>query len=140
MVRKGAILYYSVGANLGYCHNYLEEQAIAVGSFINIIRADKTKINEVYLGVALNSIVGRMQGNKEKSGIALPYLYAKNLKNFLTPIPSQDIQQQIATQIQDGFRLRKQSCHLLEVAKRAVEMAIEESEEAAMRYMKEEAS
>lgn len=135
LVTTGDILYYSVGANLGYCHNYLEDEPIAVGSFINIIRADRTKINEIYLGVVLNSLVGRLQGEKEKSGMAQPYIYAKSLREFKIPILSMAKQSEISTCIINGMKLKKQSEHLLDTAKRAVEMAIEEGEEKAMEWM-----
>jgi len=135
LVNKGDILYYSVGANLGYCHNYLADEPIAVGSFINIIRADKTKINEIYLGVVLNSMVGRLQGEKEKSGMAQPYIYAKSLREFKIPILNDDEQREISDCIESGQQLRNQSEQLLETAKRAVEMAIEEGEARAMEWM-----
>jgi restriction endonuclease S subunit len=135
LVTKGDILYYSVGANLGYCHNYLAEDPIAVGSFINIIRADMTKINEIYLGVVMNSIVGRLQAEKEKSGMAQPYIYAKSLRAFKIPIVTREKQTEISECIEIGMQAKKQSEHLLEVAKKAVEMAIEEGEERAMEWM-----
>ncbi|MEP4669260.1 MAG: restriction endonuclease subunit S [Cyclobacteriaceae bacterium] len=137
LIGTGDILYYSVGANLGYCHNYLEDEKISVGSFINIIRADKDKINEIYLGVVLNSMIGRLQGDKEKSGIAQPYIYAKNIREFKIPILPADTQKKIAERIWNGFSLKKQSENLLEVAKQAVEKAIEESEEVAMEFIKD---
>lgn len=39
--------------------------------------------------------------------------------------------------IEESFRLKKQSEQLLETAKRAVEIAIEQDEEEAMRYIEE---
>ena len=93
LIRKNDILYYSVGANLGYCHNYLEDENIAIGSFINLIRADKNKINPVSLGFVLNSIVGRTQAEMNKSGLAQPYIYAKNLRKFKIPVLPKATQQ-----------------------------------------------
>ncbi len=136
LIYKGDILYYSVGANLGYCHNYLADEPIAVGSFINIIRADKTKINEIYLGVVLNSFIGRMQAEREKSGVAQPYIYAKNLRMFKIPLIDASKQQEIAELVEQSFALKKQSEELLEVAKRAVEIAIEQNEEKAIKFIK----
>ena len=46
-------------------------------------------------------------------------------------------QQEIATLVEESFRLKKQSEQLLETAKRAVEIAIEENEEIAMFFLKE---
>ena len=137
LIKKYDILYYSVGANLGFCHNYLADERIAIGSFINLIRPDLNKINPIYIGIVLNSIVGRMQSEKEKSGVAQPYIYAKNLREFLIPIIAPHKQEQIAELVEESFKLKVESERLLEVAKKAVEMAIEVNEEKAMKYIKD---
>ncbi len=126
LIRKYDILYYSVGANLGYCHNYLEDENIAIGSFINLIRADKGKINPVFLGFVLNSVVGRMQAKMNKSGLAQPYIYAKNLRKFEIPILPKSIQQKIADLVQKSHEARRKAKELLEQAKQKVEELIEE--------------
>ncbi|MDO8593204.1 MAG: restriction endonuclease subunit S [bacterium] len=128
LIRKYDILYYSVGANLGFCHNYLEEENIAIGSFINLIRADKNKINPVYLGFALNSSVGRMQAEMNKSGLAQPYIYAKNLRKFKVPILSKEIQQKISDLVIKSHEARKKAKELSDEAKKKVEEIIEKGD------------
>ena len=125
LIRKYDILYYSVGANLGYCHNYLEDENIAIGSFINLIRADKNKIDPVFLGFVLNSVVGRMQAEMNKSGLAQPYIYAKNLRKFKIPILPKSIQQKVSDLIRQSHESRKKAKDLLNEAKRKVEELIE---------------
>lgn len=46
-------------------------------------------------------------------------------------------QKQISSKVQESFVLRQRSEELLEYAKRAVEVAIEEGEEKAMEWLKE---
>ena len=135
LVITGDILYYSVGANLGFCHSYLEKEPIAVGSFINIIRANKTKINTEVLGFIINSIIGRIQGDKEKSGLAQPYIYAKNLKKFKIPIIESQIQKQISKRIIEIHKMNKKSKRLLKDSKKAVEIAIEKNEKSALDWL-----
>ena len=55
------------------------------------------------------------------------------------PLPLIDVtlQREIAMKVQESFALRRQSEKLLEYAKRAVEIAIEQDEEAAMEWLKE---
>ncbi len=125
LIKKYDILYYSVGANLGYCHNYLEDENIAIGSFINLIRPDEKKINPVYLGFLLNSIIGRAQSERDKSGLAQPYIYAKNLRKFLIPILPKETQQKIADLVRHSHVARKKAKELLEEAKQKVEDWIE---------------
>ena len=136
LAAKGDILYYSVGANLGFCHNYLEEEPIAIGSFINIIRAKKNKINEVFLGAVINSIVGRIQGDREKSGLAQPNIYAKNLKKFKIPLVKKQIQRQISKKIVEAHKMNKKSKLLLRIIKQSIEKAIEKDEKPALAWLK----
>lgn len=53
------------------------------------------------------------------------------------PLPQIDnsIQTEIAEKVQMSFSLRRQSAQLLEYAKRAVEMAIEQGENAALAWL-----
>ena len=60
------------------------------------------------------------------------------IENIVVPIIPTNKQIEIAELIEESFSLKKQSEHLLEVAKQAVEMAIEESEEVAMEWIKQE--
>lgn len=123
--RQNDIVYYSVGANIGYCHNYLSDVPMMPGSFITIIRANESKINPLYLGFVLNSFIGRTQAEKRKSGTAQPYIYPKDLKEFIIPLIRPEVQKEIAQHIQRSFALRKEASQLLEEAKLSVEHAIE---------------
>lgn len=127
--RKNDIVHYSVGANIGFCHTYLSDVPMMPGSFITLIRADENKINPIYLGIVLNSVVGRIQSEKRKSGTAQPYVYPKDIKEFFIPILSQHIQEQIASKVQKSFTLKKESKSLLEQAKTMVENEIEKGGE-----------
>jgi type I restriction enzyme S subunit len=46
-------------------------------------------------------------------------------------------QQEISQKVQESFRLRNESKRLLNVAKTAVEIAISEGEETALKFLKE---
>lgn len=135
VAKKNDVLYYSVGANLGYCHNYLIDEPIMPGSFITLIRPDQEKIHPVYFGVVLNSIVGRMQAEKWKSASAQPYIYPKDISEFLIPLIDEVIQKQIANSVQESLAYVTESERLLNVTKGAVEIAIEQDEAAGMAYI-----
>ena len=49
----------------------------------------------------------------------------------------QEIQDQIAEKVQESFALRKESKRLLDLAKHAVEVAIEQGEDAAMKLLED---
>lgn len=59
------------------------------------------------------------------------------IENVIIPVLDMDIQKEIATKVQESFALRKQSKQLLEYAKQAVEMAIEQGEDVAMEWLKD---
>ena len=60
-----------------------------------------------------------------------------NVQNLIIPIIDDKIQTQIEEKIKKSFKLKEESKELLELAKRAVEAAIEEGEEVAMELINE---
>lgn len=64
-------------------------------------------------------------------------LNQETLKDLIVPIIDYKKQEKIAELIEESFTLKKQSKQLLETAKKAVEIAIEENEEAAMDFIKQ---
>ena len=136
-VFKNDILTYTTGANIGRTQVYLIDKKALASNHVNILRL-KTGYNSQYIGFVMNSIIGRLQTEKLSAGSAQAELYPKDIDNFLIPIIDQDKQQQIAELVEESLNLKKQSEHLLEVAKQAVEMAIEQDEERAMRWIKEQ--
>jgi restriction endonuclease S subunit len=81
-----------------------------------------------------------MMQNVLKQNCSGTILTAINKDEFYKiPIPIVDkmIQNKIKEKIVYSFVLKKQSEQLLEAAKRAVEIAIEEDEQAAMKYIEE---
>jgi restriction endonuclease S subunit len=59
------------------------------------------------------------------------------IKNMPIPILDISVQRQIADNVQQSFDLRRQSEQLLDTAKRAVEIAIEDGEDAAIAWLKQ---
>ncbi len=70
------------------------------------------------------------------SGTILTAINKTEFKNIPLPLIDIDLQKKIKSFIKESFRLKKQSEQLLEAAKRAVEMAIEEGEEKGMEMIK----
>lgn len=97
-----------------------------------------SRINSETLLVLFKS---KLMQNILKQNCSGTILTAVNKNEFLTielPIIIKEKQQQIATLIQQSFSLKKQSEHLLDVAKRAVEIAIEDNEQVALDYIQHE--
>lgn len=69
------------------------------------------------------------------SGTILTAVNKLEFQNIPVPLINKDVQIKVAEFIKKSFLFRQHSEHLLEVAKRAVEIAIEENEEKAIEYI-----
>jgi restriction endonuclease S subunit len=85
--------------------------------------------------VLSKSIVLQLQLKKRCSGTILTAVPKESLRDIIIPLLPLSIQQEIASLVQQSHEARKKAKELLEIAKRAVEIAIEESEEKAQEYI-----
>ncbi len=127
-LRKGDVLYYSVGAYIGKTNVVLDDLAATSASFLTIIRL-KEELDPIYLSVVLNSIIGISQSEKWQSATAQQYIYPKDIRNFRIPVLPIPTQQKIADLVKKSHEARKKSKDLLEEAKRSVEEMIEKGGE-----------
>ena len=95
--------------------------------------------NSETLLVLLKSIVGQLQLKKGCSGTILTAINKDEFGKVILPIIVEEKQAQIQRKVVESFRLRKQSKHLLECAKRTVEIAIEGDEQTAIDYLENRA-
>ena len=91
--------------------------------------------NSETLLVLLKSIIGQLQLKKGCSGTILTAINKEEFNKIILPIIAGEKQIQIQQKVVESFNLRKQSKHLLESAKRAVEIAIEQDEQTAIDYL-----
>lgn len=94
-------------------------------------------INSETLLLLIKSQICQTQLKKVCSGTILTAINSQDFKNIIIPLIDTNIQNIIASKIQQSFALRKESKHLLDIAKQAVEMAIEEDEETAIKWLNE---
>ena len=80
-------------------------------------------------------IIGKTLLTREQTGNVQPYVNIPNFSNLIVPLIDKKIQTQIEDKIKESFRLKEESKELLELAKRGVEVAIEEGEEVAMEFI-----
>ncbi len=137
-LREEDILLYSVGAYIGKANIYKGTIKATIGSFLTMLRVKKDLLNPYYLMVFLNTDIGGMISKQHQRGMAQQYLYPYDIRTFPVPILKDDMQQGIQNKITESFNLSKQSKHLLECAKRAVEIAIEQDEDAAIKWLQEQ--
>jgi len=136
--KQGEIL-FSKDATPGIAH-YLDERPRKMITSGGILRLkNKTiKINNEYLTLALNSVLVKEQINRDVGGSVILHWRPDQVKETVIPILEAEKQAEIQAKVIESLRLRKQSKHLLECAKRAVEIAIERDEIAAIDWLKDQ--
>jgi len=135
-VFKNDILIYTTGANVGRTNVYLCDERALASNHVNILRVENA--NPVYVGFVLNSIIGRMQTKQIVTGSAQAELYSDAIAQFIVPFTAEKTQEKIISNVEESLIKQRQSKNLLEIAKRAVEIAIEETEEKAIEFINEE--
>ena len=81
---------------------------------------------------------GMTAWNKPNTGASYPVIVDDDILNLPIPLFPEKIQTEIQQKITESFRLRKQSKYLLESAKRAVEIGIDEDEQTAIEWLESE--
>lgn len=69
-------------------------------------------------------------------GTSYPVIKDEDVLNMPIPILGDDIKQDVVAKVNESASLRRQSKQLLEYAKQAVEMAIEQGEDIALAWLK----
>ncbi len=134
--KKGTIL-FSKDGSVGTAYHLREDfNGITSGAILHLSVKDESKIISEYLTLVLNSKLVQMQAERDAGGSIILHWRVSEIENVVVPIIDFDKQQQIANLIEESFSLKKQSEHLLEVAKKSVEIAIEENETVAMEFIK----
>ena len=92
----------------------------------------------MYYLLLFQSFIFQQQIERQYTQTAKPKISDNQLYSIIIPLLPQSIQSKISAKIQQSFESREKSKQLLEVAKRAVEIAIEENEEAGLKYIKDD--
>lgn len=132
--KKDTIL-LSKDGSVGIAYKIEEDtDIITSGAILHLIIKDDS-VKPDYLTLVLNSIVVKMQAERDAGGSVIQHWKPSEIENVVIPILSDDIQKQITENIRESFALRARSQQLLELAKTAVEIAIEQGEDKAMELL-----
>lgn len=132
---KGNIIISKVRPYRGAIGIIREEPKNYVGSGAFTILSEKSSYKKEVLQVLLRCNHYKDLIMKYNAGTSYPVVKDDDLLNLPIPIIDYKIQQEISGLIEKSFALKQQSEQLLETAKRSVEIAIEQNEEAAMEYI-----
>ena len=125
-IQRGDVLTYMTGANIGRTAAYLEDTAALASNEVNMLRVENE--NAIYVALALNSLIGRMQTRRACTGSAQVHLYPSNIKSFLVPFVDAPTQAQIVADVESAHAARRR-------AKQLLEATIESDEAAGMKIL-----
>ena len=85
--------------------------------------------------LVLNSTLTQEQVNRDVGGSVILHWRPDQVAGTVIPILPEEKQTKIQQKVIESFRLRKRAKDILEHAKRAVEIAIEQDEQTAINYL-----
>lgn len=133
--KKNVILFSKDGSvGEAYC---LREDAnfITSGAVLHLAVRDFDEVLPDYLTLALNSKLVKMQAERDAGGSIILHWRVGEIENVVVPLVDMPTQEKIATMVQESFSLKAESERLLDAAKRAVEIAIEQDESTALDWL-----
>jgi restriction endonuclease S subunit len=135
---KGTIL-FSKDGSVGTAYLLRNNlHGITSGAILHLTIKDENQILPEYITLVLNSKLVQMQAERDAGGSIILHWRTGEIENVVVPVISMDKQRQISDLVEESFRLKKQSENLLEFAKQAVELAIEEGEDKGMEYIEDQ--
>lgn len=134
MTQKGDLLVSTVRPNRGAVAILGNGNLLVSGAF-TVLREDGDYPKEV-LQVLLRTSMYRDWLLRFNVGTSYPVIKDEDVLNMPIPILGDDIKQDVVAKVNESASLRRQSKQLLEYAKQAVEMAIEQGEDIALAWLK----
>jgi hypothetical protein len=113
------------------------DQDSLIGSGAFTVLRENGQINKETLLAFLRSKPLLAWSLKPNTGTSYPVILDDDILHLPIPLFSEETQNDVKLKITESFNLRKQSKYLLECAKRAVEIAIEQNEDSAIKWLQE---
>ena len=133
-VKAGQIIVSSIEGSLQSCALITDEYEGALCS-TGFYVLDSDSINSETLLVLFKSEPIQALMKQRCSGTILTVIGKDEFLSMPFPHVKEGVQKEIAAKVQESFALRRQSSQLLEYAKKSVEMAIEQDEDAATNWL-----
>lgn len=135
--KKDTIL-FSKDGSVGIAYKVESDmQIITSGALLHLKVRDTREILPDYLALVLNSPIVQLQAERDSNGAIIQHWKPSEVEKVVIPVLDMGIQQKIVDKVQNSFALRKSSKRLIEYAKQAIEMAIEQGEGMASKWIKD---
>jgi len=134
-VFEGDFVVATIGNTIGKVNLIDKELSGAIPSNNTSKYELNNKEDSFYFQILLQSFIFQKQIEREYTQTAQPKISDSGLSKIIIPILPFETQQQISQKVIESKENDKQSKSLLETAKKAVEIAIEQNEEVAMSFI-----
>ncbi|MFW3344369.1 restriction endonuclease subunit S [Aliarcobacter butzleri] len=111
-----------------------ETEMITSGALLHLTIKRDDVLPE-YLTLVLNSLIVQLQADRDAGGSIIKHWKPSEIQEVLIPIIDISIQIEIEEKIRKSFELKEESKKLLDLAKKAVETAIEQNESEAIKIL-----
>jgi type I restriction enzyme S subunit len=133
--KKDEIL-FSKDGSVGIAFKIKEDtKMISSSALLHLTIKENKDVLPDYLTLVLNSEIVQLQAERDAGGSIIKHWKPSEIDELLIPVLDHSTQVKIAQQAQHSFELRERSKELLECAKTAVEMAIEQDESTAIAWL-----
>ena len=133
-IRKDTILLTKDGS-VGIAYKAEDDfDAVTSGAILHLTLKDGV-VDPDYLTLVLNSRIVQMQAERDAGGSIIQHWKPSQVEKVKIPVLPRRIQLLLANKVRESFRLRNESKLLLDLAKFAVELAIEKGDDTALSYM-----
>lgn len=136
-VKSGDLLISTVRPNRGAVTLIDENDTdlVVSGAFTVLRKKENSKINTQVLQVLLRTNIYKELLLKYNVGTQYPVIKDEDVLTMVIPIIDDTTQSKIEQKIKESFKLKEDSKQLLEVAKNAIEIAIKDNEESAIKLL-----
>ena len=133
--KKNTIL-LSKDGSVGIAYKMEDDiDAVTSGALLHLRVKNTQEVIPDYLTLVLNSEVVQLQAERDTNGAIIQHWKPGDIANVIVPVLPYDVQSEIAQKVRESFSLRRQAEKLIETAVRAVEIAIERDEAAAVEWL-----
>lgn len=134
--KKDTIL-FSKDGSIGIAYKLEKDLEIVTSSAIlHLNIKNKCEVLPDYLALVLNSEIVKLQAERDASGAIIQHWKPSEIDEVIVPIFDFSIQEKIANKANKSFELKRKAKQFLEIAQIAIEIAIKENEEEAIKYIK----
>lgn len=135
--QKDTIL-FSKDGSVGIAFKIEEDvEIITSGALLHLTVRDVSMVLPDYLTIVLNSPIVQLQAERDSNGAVIQHWKPSEINNVIIPVLDMEIQEEIASNVQESFAFRKRSKELLGYAKQVIELVIEQDEQSAVKWFED---